>query len=70
MSRLLTYFIFFSTLTLAFSGCKKPPEYPNVPIIIFERFELFTDSAFFIITFKDGDGDIGLNPENVTLEDS
>ncbi len=47
---------------LAVLGCHRPPEFPVVPQISFERLHL-TDTATLILDFSitDGDGDIGLD---------
>jgi hypothetical protein len=48
-------------------SCFDPPEFPNVPEIAFDRIEFYrgatSDSLVLYILFKDGDGDLGLNPE-------
>ena len=52
---------------LAFSGCLKAPEYAVEPVIAFESIRLRTypgtgrvDSVRVTVSFKDGDGDLGL----------
>jgi hypothetical protein len=59
---------FFSIL---FGSCFDPPEFPDAPEIAFERVvfrdvadESRPDSLIIYITFKDGDGDLGLSPED------
>ena len=47
-------------LTLIFSGCLKPDEYPIEPVIEFKSLVQMGDSAQISFTFTDGDGDIGL----------
>lgn len=47
-----------------FSACLKPEEFPAEPVIEYQAFEQFGDSASFIISFTDGDGDIGLDPSD------
>ncbi len=43
------------------SSCKKKDKYPPEPEITFKSFEKFgADSAHLVISFTDGDGDIGL----------
>ena len=42
-------------------GCLKTEEFPTTPAIQFKSFEFFGDSASLIISFTDGDGDIGLD---------
>ncbi len=43
------------------SGCLKTEEFPAVPTIAFKSFEFFGDSASLVISFTDGDGDVGLD---------
>jgi hypothetical protein len=60
----IPFLILFSLLILTFS-CVKKPDYPIEPIIKFEDFVQFRkDSAHFIFSFTDGDGDIGLRPSD------
>ena len=48
--------------TLLTSSCLKPEEYANEPKIEFVSFEAQGDSSgVFVVSFTDGDGDIGLN---------
>jgi hypothetical protein len=51
-----------------FGSCFDPPEFPNVPEIAFEGIEFYdgasTDSLVLSISFKDGDGDLGLSGED------
>lgn len=82
MTRLLTYFILFVTLSLFFSGCKKPPEWDKTPYIEFREIKkknciLYLsccnsicngDSIFINIYFRDGNGDIGLASDDPTPE--
>jgi hypothetical protein len=59
-------FILIGSIALV-SSCIKKDEYSPVPSIEFKDFvKRGTDSADFIITFKDGDGDIGLNQWDTT----
>lgn len=44
------------------SGCLRTEEFPATPAITFKVFELHGDSASLVISFTDGDGDIGLDP--------
>jgi len=46
------------------SGCFKNEEYPNEPIIADPVFAFSGDSALLTFSFTDGDGDIGLAPED------
>ena len=47
-------------LTLLMVGCLKKKEFPIEPIIEFESFNIEGDSGVLMISFTDGDGDIGL----------
>lgn len=44
-----------------FSGCLKTEEFPSTPAITFKSFEFFGDSASLVVSFTDGDGDVGLD---------
>jgi hypothetical protein len=57
-----------SFLAAMFGSCFDPPEFPAVPEIEFERIEFINsadpaeeDSLNLYITFRDGDGDLGLS---------
>lgn len=41
-------------------SCLKPAQYPDEPIIEFNRIDVYGDTAYLFINFTDGDGDIGL----------
>lgn len=61
-------FIFsFLAIALLLSSCFKNEEYPDEPIISDPIFAFSGDSAQLTFSFTDGDGDIGLAPED-TLE--
>lgn len=51
---------------MVLSSCLKPEEYPLEPIITYERFTASNDSATLVVSFTDGDGDIGLNEGDTT----
>lgn len=55
-------FLFFLLLMASvFFGCQKIQEFPDTPAIAFLDFPMYgKDSAKFIFSFTDGDGDIGL----------
>ncbi len=56
--------LLFPALFIALLGtaCLKRTEYPPNPVIAYKDFIKYgNDSANFIFTFTDGDGDIGLN---------
>lgn len=42
------------------SGCLKTEEFPIEPTIGYKAFTQYGDSASIVVTFTDGDGDIGL----------
>ncbi len=46
---------------LVLTGCLKPETFPPEPKIAFKSLAQFGDSASLVITFTDGDGDIGLD---------
>ncbi|MFU8842674.1 MAG: hypothetical protein ACNA7V_02585 [Bacteroidales bacterium] len=61
--------VVFSILFFVIFACKKQETYPVIPEIAFEEFVLLYNPATGIIergvlkiSFKDGDGDIGLKP--------
>lgn len=76
MKHIRQLFILFSILSLA--ACKKAPEFPKTPEIAFLRIDKKTifkskgpetppdkqDSLTIVLTFKDGDGDLGSNDNN------
>ncbi len=59
-------FLLMALITLQFSSCMKKESYPDVPEIAYESFAAVYDtgrypkSAILTISFRDGDGDIGL----------
>ncbi len=59
------------------TSCFDPPEYPNVPEIVFKSInyvevpdpptgEVTSDSLILTIRFKDGDGNLGLSSNDIT----
>ncbi|MDQ3190768.1 MAG: hypothetical protein M3Q58_04170 [Bacteroidota bacterium] len=53
-------FLLTTLLIVSITSCVKKVDYPIEPIIKFEEFKRFNnDSAWFIFSFTDGDGDIG-----------
>jgi len=68
------YFINVSLLLivvgLLFSSCTKPEIYPNTPVIKYKSFEKIPtttgidNKGYLTISFTDGDGDVGLKPED------
>lgn len=64
----------FGVMALAISSCFDPPEYPNTPEIEFagisfvdtpESAEATADTLVLRLDFTDGDGDLGLDQEDV-----
>jgi hypothetical protein len=65
---------FLGLYLFLFFSCKKAPEYPIIPAIKFDKIRRFTiknsftqsltDSICIDITFKDGDGDLGLSEQD------
>jgi len=53
--------LFFSVLL---NACLKPETFPIEPQIEFERVEQQDSLALFVITFTDGDGNIGMTDED------
>ncbi|MFN3404121.1 MAG: hypothetical protein ACK40G_08500 [Cytophagaceae bacterium] len=70
-NRNIFYLAFFFLIGIL-TSCEKPPKYPDTPQIEFKKIEKMTyfsdiyqsniDSLIISITFKDGDGDLGLEP--------
>lgn len=68
---LIRGFSLFSIILFVVSGCFNPPDFPVEPQIEFESiqykeygtgFDTEYDSLILTISFKDGDGDLGLDP--------
>jgi len=62
----------FSILIVLFGSCFNPPEFSTVPHIEFEDIffkitpsSVEQDSLIVTISFKDGDGDLGLSPDDI-----
>lgn len=74
-----TFIISIILLFSLISSCKKGPEYPKEPIIKFEKIEKFEvfneltlsrqDSIVIAISFTDGDGDLGLDADDLLQPD-
>ena len=59
--------IFLSSIFVSFlglTGCLKPTVLPPEPEIKFEKILIQNDSGIVVISFSDGDGDIGLDDED------
>lgn len=50
-----------AAVLLAAGGCLKREEFPAEPSIAYKSFTQYGDSASLVISFTDGDGDIGLD---------
>jgi hypothetical protein len=67
---------FLLLAAIVFSGCYKEPEFPETPTIEFQdiskaiRIDQFSgankDSVTISLKFQDGDGDLGLNSEEIS----
>jgi hypothetical protein len=54
----------FAFLGVMFFGCKPDPTFPAIPALTFKEFQQpsGTDSLVIVLSFTDGDGDIGIAP--------
>ncbi|HET6243314.1 MAG: hypothetical protein H0V01_01990 [Bacteroidetes bacterium] len=60
------HFLPLLLLVISLTGCMKKVDYPNEPIVKFKEFVRFNnDSAWFVFSFTDGDGDIGLKSSDI-----
>jgi hypothetical protein len=73
MKHSFTVFIIIILSVLIFNSCRKAPEFSVIPQISFESIQKYrttglspVDSILITISFKDGDGDLGLNGDNIT----
>ena len=63
-------------LALSFNGCKKPDEFPLVPFIEFKSIysekdaQGYDQKVFVLVSFTDGDGDIGYHSRESGLNDA
>jgi hypothetical protein len=73
--RLIRNLLVFVFISLGISACFDPPDYPLQPQIEFESivfkeygsgFDAEADSLILKIRFKDGDGDLGLDPSELS----
>ncbi len=67
----MRYLILFVVTAALWTSCIKPPDYSKVPSITFMRFsnptvQAFSDSVQLVLSFTDGDGDIGPLSDNDT----
>lgn len=68
--------VYFFLMLIVTTACKKAPDYPKEPYIEFKSIEKYVivstnsltpaDSVVINIAFKDGDGDIGLDEEDLS----
>ena len=76
MKYMLKYSTILLLLLLAFSSCRKEPNFPDEPKIEFRRVEQFhfernrlkTDSLVLVIHYEDGDGNLGLLPDTASTD--
>ena len=66
MKTILYIFFISCTVLLFTSSCQKKVTYPLEPVILFNSFQVYNDSAILSIDFTDGDGDIGLTSSDVS----
>ncbi len=64
MNTKITLILIFALIGLA--SCLKPETFPTEPAIKFESFSITQDSGTLVISFTDGDGDIGLLESDTT----
>jgi hypothetical protein len=55
----------FAALGLCLGACLKTEKFPVEPHIMMKEFKQFGDSTSLVISFTDGDGDIGLGQNDV-----
>lgn len=79
MHYMLKYSIGLLLIVLLFSSCRKEPQYGDAPEIEFKRIEKYSltnregvrrDSLVFVVGYKDGDGNLGLDVKEIHPEDS
>ncbi|GAB3813014.1 hypothetical protein [Pontibacter rugosus] len=69
MKYMLKYSTILLVLAIIVGGCRKEPNYSDVPEITFDRVEQFTylvdktyqDTLYIVVDFQDGDGNLGLS---------
>ncbi len=54
--------VLVGVLIFSLSSCFKKEDYPSTPSIAYQSFEILGDSARITLSFTDGEGDIGLEP--------
>lgn len=61
------FFLMICSLASIIYSCNKPPVYPNAPQIELKEVNYTGgDTIQFILSFKDGDGDLGLSPDDLS----
>lgn len=70
--RVIKGLILFCFLSVGISACFDPPEFDIIPEISFNKIKFkevpgagTNDSLILTINFRDGDGDLGINPDEV-----
>jgi hypothetical protein len=65
MKKELFFSVFLIAACIFLNNCIKTPVYPDTPEITFNNIEKYPagDSVAITINFKDGDGDLGLDPD-------
>lgn len=69
MLRTLRFGLLLALSSIAASSCLSPPDFPDTPSIEFKSLKVtrepvqLVDTVTVTISFKDGDGDLGLNSE-------
>lgn len=61
------YFFLVIIVIVGFFSCSKEKEYPIIPVIEYKEFlfDLTSQKGYLVIGFTDGDGDIGLNSDQI-----
>jgi len=57
--------LFIVAAGLMFSSCLKPKTYSEIPAIEFKDFTAVGDTGYLVISFTDGDGDVGLGENEI-----
>lgn len=59
--------LIFASIGVLFllSSCFKKDDFESTPEIEFQSFDIFGDTAVLTISFQDGEGDIGLEPDQL-----
>jgi hypothetical protein len=62
MLRLVVFIVVFLSIT----SCFKKEDFPSTPSISYQSFDILGDSARITLSFTDGEGDIGLEPDQIS----